>query len=723
MELMELYDRIQNPLDDPTVIEKLIQAYSKSELGLFYNKLTKTIDKKYNGQYYAEDGDRFFSMMFNQWKNNVISMTKERFIELRNKGSFGNDFIKMREFLKTLSDVTTMKEANDILDGNNDREIADAIEKYNWKALGKDSGWIHVCSRYVTAKKDEYSKIDHRLYLNTESIDTYKMISLIVEKMDQNQLPYYFKFDQFGNRDDTIVIYSDSQHLIKYVELLNEIKQEHPDLVSRFKSPPVLTGKINDWIGYGSEPGKTPDGKLQSFNQVRSKAIESAISKVTKKWIMDHRNMQIKYQGQQISFQDYIAMKSTERLLIDMQKKYDYKLENKTDIDVASKYGYTLSDIQSPSIKQSIYNVIRAKIGISLELMCTDREKEMQSIEILVRDGKKVSFSYHNLSKIIMELSELILKNDKNFATNVKTEIINNSKQYGIDTDKYCFDTRTKENMRMIDASKVQIQSTQKAQVSQVLESNVPNVKSKKIINPERLDVQTFPEIINPSLIERKIKLPNGSEISAKRYIQEIVFSHIPSNGRFILANGAEISAKQFIEEGIMFECQEKYNGDLAKYLVECTRSNQNIISIKNNGVNYQIHPIEIVDFLNPALLEKKMKLPNGTEMSARQYIQEIYAPHIPTNGTVLNSNGAEISVRQYIEEHLLWEGQDKYNGDIGEILFNTTRANKGIIDITRKREIKDLYQLKTKAQMLENNQVDPLFSNDEIIDNSTGMK
>ena len=69
---------------------------------------------------------------------------------------------------------------------------------------------------------------------------------------------------------------------------------------------------------------------------------------------------------------------------------------------------------------------------------------------------------------------------------------------------------------------------------------------------------------------------------------------------------------KQFIEEGVMFECQEKYNGDFPRYMAERTRNNLGVISIENGDEKYEINPVEITEFINPALLEKKVKLPNG---------------------------------------------------------------------------------------------------------------
>ena len=70
------------------------------------------------------------------------------------------------------------------------------------------------------------------------------------------------------------------------------------------------------------------------------------------------------------------------------------------------------------------------------------------------------------------------------------------------------------------------------------------------------------------------MKLPNGAEISARQYIQEIVFPLLPKNGVVILDNGGVLSVKQFIEECVMYECQEKYNGDFPRYMAEKTRNN-----------------------------------------------------------------------------------------------------------------------------------------------------
>lgn len=748
MELMEIYNQIHNPIDDPRVIEKLINAYANLSKGFggFYGQLTKTVQKEHNkGQYYREDADRFYAMLFNKWKNSIVAMTRDEFVQLYRKGSYGQDFIKMRNYLKNVPDVSTMKEADEIFYGNKgDKELESALDKYSWKSFGGESGWIHVCSRYLTAKKDQYPNVEHRLYLDTESLDTYKMITYLVEKCDEHHLPYYFKFDQYANRDDTIVIYSSTENLTKYVEILQEIKKEHPDLVSRAKEPPVLTGQIDGWIGYGSEPSKTPDGKRQSFNEVRAKTLEHSIGTVTKQWIMSHRNQEITYQDQKLSFQDYVAMKSAEKLVADLEKRFLYYEEKdkkvaqrngKTynQLTVIDRLGYALQDVRSSQFKQSVYRILKDHMGTLLPRICNGSYKDMDTINMTVRNGKKITFSGDDLETIIQRLSVNIAKNDPNFIPTVQATIKKEASQYGIDSEKFCFDTKAREKMRTITAQKEaqrQQQAQQQPPVSntpqqtvltngaadpnkylgasgenhEVMEQTV-NAEDTKSIDLSSLDVQTLPQMINPALMERKMKLPNGAEIPAKQYIQEVVYPQLPKNGVVILDNGAVLPVKQFIEEGVMFECQEKYNGDFPKYMAERTRSNLGVVTVGNGDERYDLNPVEITEYINPALLDKRVKLPNGVEISARQYIQEVYAPHIPANGMVTLSNGAEIPVKQYIEEVLLWEGQEKYNGDIEQILYNTTRNNTGIVNADPKNLQEALIKMRTQTESIEQQQ------------------
>lgn len=199
--------------------------------------------------------------------------------------------------------------------------------------------------------------------------------------------------------------------------------------------------------------------------------------------------------------------------------------------------------------------------------------------------------------------------------------------------------------------------------------------------NERKMDVSTLIKCINPTLLQRNMILPNGMQVSALEYIEKIVFPHLPKDGIVILNNGSKISVKQFIENYVFGECQQKYYGDFSRYIIGNTKANDGMVSININGVDKEINANDIVDYINPELLDKGVMLPSRTIITVRQFIQNFYVPHIPKSGRVILINGMSLSVIQYIEGILLGEALFKYNGDIGQILYNTTRRNVGVIN------------------------------------------
>ena len=708
MELMELYDQIHNPIDDQNVIKKLIDAYAKQGYSGYYGQLTKIFYKEIPDQYVVNDRDEFYSMLFNKWKNNILAMTKKQFDNQKkyDDDCYGADFIKMRDYLKNISDVSTAKEAKEILHGDKgDIELEEALEKYDWQDFGFGTGWVHVCSRYLTAHKDQYPNVEHRLYLDTEGDATFKMATYLVKKFDEHHLPYYFKFAERATRNDTMVIYSSTENLTKYIEILQEIKKEHPQLVSRIKEPPILTGIIDGWIGYGSEPAKTPDGNHHSFNEIRSNLIKKSIDKVIHQWIMNHRQEPVIYQNQQLNFQDFISMLSAEKVITELkesyssyEKKYQKKAENKgiayNKATVNDRLGYTLEEVENPQFKQNLYTILKNKMPDLLTKFCSGNPEDIDPISININNDKQVEFNRYKLETIIQQTAAVISKIDSNFINTIQAEIKNNTKQYGIDNNKFCFDIKAKEKMETITK-----QQTAKTEMT-------------KNDDMHSLDAQGVLNNINPSLIEKKLKLTGDIKIPAKQYLYEIVFPQLPENGIVILKNGITLPVKQFIEEGIFGECQEKYNGDFEKYMAEKTRNNLGVISINNGDKKYEINSTEITELINPDLLEKRIKLSNGVEIPAKQYIQEIYSPHIPANGQVILKNDEKtiIPVQQYIEDILLID-QQKYNGEISQTLYKTTRNNTGSIN----EDPKDLQE--TLVEMKNQINIEPQKLQDNLVE------
>ncbi|MGM9875383.1 MAG: hypothetical protein ACI32H_05625 [Bacilli bacterium] len=70
-------------------------------------------------------------------------------------------------------------------------------------------------------------------------------------------------------------------------------------------------------------------------------------------------------------------------------------------------------------------------------------------------------------------------------------------------------------------------------------------------------------------LLNRNLKLPNGESMPARRYIEEIVMPYLPITDYVYLTSGTKIPISHFIMECVVYDCQERYNGDFAKYIQE----------------------------------------------------------------------------------------------------------------------------------------------------------
>ena len=69
------------------------------------------------------------------------------------------------------------------------------------------------------------------------------------------------------------------------------MREQNPYFKSDIYSPPIMTGLIDGWIGYGAEPTITINKKQQSYTTLREKVIKEAISKTYYDWLSSHSNI------------------------------------------------------------------------------------------------------------------------------------------------------------------------------------------------------------------------------------------------------------------------------------------------------------------------------------------------------------------------------------------------------------------------------------------------
>lgn len=457
MELKELYEQIDNPMEDKGMIERLVSIYASD--WIFYDGLTNYGKKVNSGESKKSDSDKFFALLFNKWKNRIVARDTSYLKSM----NYSQDYIKMKDYLSHISDVKTEKEGDEILFGQkDDKELEEALAKYNWTALSDQdiSDWIHVHSNSFNKERDTTNNTEHRLYINIDLNDLYEFMNHLMEKFDKYKLPYYFKFCPTCCRDDSLVIYSSTENLMKYIDILYEIKRDHPSLISRMYLPPLLTGKIDGWIGYGSEPARLPGGKRTSFNEVRAKIIEEAISDVTKKWIFDNKDKIISYRNQKITVAEYYANKVVDCFISNLESSYHSSRKRRSDSEVISRLGYSLNDVRNSEFRKRVYNSFYNQIDSILEFLCLANQEDSKIAEIRgsltfnMKNGKKVQLLNLYMNKGFKIIAPEILSHDPNYLINVHDAIINKAVDSGIDVNKFCVDIAARDRMREVSSKR-----------------------------------------------------------------------------------------------------------------------------------------------------------------------------------------------------------------------------------------------------------------------------
>ncbi len=291
--LMDLYNSVQSPLDDLDKVKKIIEIYSKSDKDGkdFYKNLVHLSEKKYSDKIDQNDIDSFNSLLFNVWKSNIVDMSEDEYNSFyAEKGTYQDkDFQDLREYLSSIKNVSTEAEIDEIIEKlQNNPKYSKAIEKYTYileqgKSLQR---WLYVDSGRL-AQRPTHS-IQHRLYLNVERPYIESFIYRIISEADKREMDFTIKYSEAGARDDTIVIYANDNNILQYIEILREFREQYPEISNRINFPPIMTGLIDGWIGYGAEPTITINKEQQSYTTLREKVIKEAISRAYSNWQRSH---------------------------------------------------------------------------------------------------------------------------------------------------------------------------------------------------------------------------------------------------------------------------------------------------------------------------------------------------------------------------------------------------------------------------------------------------
>ena len=710
----DLYNNISNPLDNDDFLDYIIDCYSDNKS--IYNSITKyhLSQKKYhNGEYYPAKKDAYWVKLFNIWKANVLVVSDNITSSPTYNPKHYHSEVALANYLRSLPEIRTADEFWALANDENN-----LIGKYGFQTIGQYTPWYHIDSAKLCFDRHRRPPIEHRLYLNSESVDTFDIATLFTDKCMERGIPFYYKFDDYADRDDSLVIYSSSQYLKYYIEILRDLKRENPDLFSRLCDPPSMSGKIDGWIGYGSEPERGSNGNLRSFNEVRANAIKRALEKTTNEWIFRNVNKKVRQGNREVTIGEILEARIVNYVYSFYVEQYNnYKNRGKTDSFYES-YGLVEDDFTSGNFRNLLYYNIHQNFNSIINNISRNSSSN-PPIKVSTRGDKRILVYYSSLDAQFKKMGSEIRRNDPSYKRSLKKNIEAEFQREGIDIKKSCFDIDKFESLLKDDQEVELARQTRLQEERQRAEERARLERQKRAEEQRRLqeererllreqrakqeakrkreaasssgiDFNKLCSMLNNRVLNKRMILPNGSVISGKEYLRNYVFPHIPENGKFILKSGAEMSYLQFIDGFVMFIGQAEYSGDMAKLMEDNVVANKGSIVINGR----RIKASEIVNYCNPDILAKSVRFPNGKAGKFKDYVSTYFSKYIPENGRFILENGSEISATQYIEEYVYRMGQSKYSGNASNLLFNTTRANRGVLLDRREKSRDELSQM-----------------------------
>ena len=269
MKTDELYRSIENPMDQSDIIDDILCAYLED--GSFYGNIVqcnyqKDKDRKATSHFYSQSKNEFYIYLFQEWKSGLQYVATHDF--------YGKKYRSMASLLyKYLKDMkpNTYEEVLYILNGEdtNREDIKNALEFYRWDKNGFYSGWEPIDSREVYAKTHKNDQVEHRLYLNCDSYLVHFISLEFMRRCKEHKVRFRFKFDECSDRDETLVVYSNTKNLALYVEILEEITEIYdfyPKICNHFRMRRVFyidSGILCTVITHGEKKGNCGSKKYK----------------------------------------------------------------------------------------------------------------------------------------------------------------------------------------------------------------------------------------------------------------------------------------------------------------------------------------------------------------------------------------------------------------------------------------------------------------------------
>lgn len=528
--LVDIYNSIQNPLDNKDTLLSLLDIYLDNEKRnvnrenrnqRFFNRSQHFYTSKSNkhiSKYYPSIRDDLYSELFEIWKNNIINMTQEKYSEIYgDRGNFNDsDFKELVTYLNEIPTPTTYNEVVSIINNKVKNPLLNqAMSKYSFTTEDYSnflSSWTHITSSKL-AESNNSKNIKHSLFINVSSTCVDLFVSNLLSEFSNRKINYNFEFDKHAENDNSITIFLSDNELSVGIEILENVKKSieqyqknHPNHRDDFKiyNPPILAGKIDGWIGYGAIPDKDILDDDLSYLELRGKEIiPNAISNALREWCLENRDKQIKYGNLNLNYFSYFVKNIYDDFINTMYRSFE-------------QHNYNSKFLRSRrNQRKFLYHITNA-----VDAIYSGEHVDEEVIIVELDDNESFSYTIDELEHILNTKALEIAKEDSNFLQLVQNQIKDECQKNGVEENEFCFNVNTLNTLKQRDAIDGHIQSKtdltkkeefkEKNRIKEIKQNtNLNGIKQENKINYQISNIE-----ITKKLASKYLKNAQGQKVT-----------------------------------------------------------------------------------------------------------------------------------------------------------------------------------------------------------------
>jgi len=485
MDLRKVYYATEDAFDSSRTINKIFRIYFDSrDKADFVDNLRDT-EKEDELAFPIEDLKRFMNVnnatdciLFNQWMRNIRRISnfsvdeKNKFYEEVSRATYDIEtksskdpilntfrvksaFNKIVNKVKKMGSVSQIKQINDFKSSFKDEDVIRLFEVLDYfsNQPSKDSV-INIRSNYLLTNTNRGVRDSVFLAVTPNQINVFEFVNEYIKKCLEYEVPYNIDIPYDKHTKQVVRMNSTIDDLGKHLAVVQDIADSCPEMIKNMKMPPVLCGKIKDWIGIGTISGKGVERTTYGFTEKRGKIVYDAIEDYSRKFIDKNYARFFDVDGKNKQLRDYISEVTAEiaiaglRTMADeyydqMERDYGHVEAKK---QVKSYFGFNIRDLYEPKYLKKVRKNIYANVD---DLVAQDFNPGDEFFKFGIPNS---SFGFGRtihldiVPKVFRTVQHDILVRTPKFMSEVVREIKGRFKEQGID-EKTCFENYVVEKM------------------------------------------------------------------------------------------------------------------------------------------------------------------------------------------------------------------------------------------------------------------------------------